>query len=236
VFHKLDLDNLVVVTSFGASFAKEEGQKSQCGFVSMMTENKILEEPTLCIVEFQSTRVARVVKSTMAAESAGLSLALDRQLYVRLLLEAILFGEPSMGPNWRHALKIPGILGTDARSLHDHINKTGSLPSERQTLIDLLIARDLTQAATIMVRWVPTTHQLADILTKHMKATAISNKLLKQQLYCLVGDEAEQQEASRRADLSKGQRDRRKSHMKEMQNKITITTTKTKTVPRSQYG
>ena len=60
----------------------------------------------------------------------------------------------------------------------------------------------------------------------------VLNKLLKQQLYCLVGDEAEQQEESRRADLRKGQRSRRKTRMKEIQKKITITTTKTKTVPR----
>jgi hypothetical protein len=40
VFRKLDLDNLVVVTSLDASFAKEEGKKSQCGFVSMITEMK----------------------------------------------------------------------------------------------------------------------------------------------------------------------------------------------------
>jgi hypothetical protein len=218
----------MVVTSLDASFSKEVGMKSQCGFISMITENKILDEPTLCdIVEFQSTRISRVVKSTMAAESAGLSLALDRQLYLRLMLEAILYGEPPMGPNWRHELKIPGILVTDARSLHDHINKTGSLPSERQTLIDLLIARDLTEAETIMVRWVPTTHQLADILTKSMKAPPILQKLLRKQLYCLVGDEAEQREESRRADLRKGQRDRRKVRMKEIKTKITTIRTKT---------
>ena len=80
VFRQVNLDKLVVVASLDASFAKEEGMKSQCGFVSLITEDKILEEPTLCNrVEFQSTRISRVVKSTMAAESAGLSLALDRQ-------------------------------------------------------------------------------------------------------------------------------------------------------------
>ena len=48
-------------------------------------------------------------------------------------------------------------------------------------------------------------------------------------LYCLVGDDAEQLEESRRADLRKGQRDRRKVRMKEIQKKVTITT---KTMPR----
>jgi hypothetical protein len=234
VFRKLNLSKLIVVTSLDASFAKEEGMKSQCGFISMITEDKILHEPTLCnIVEFQSTKISRVVKSTMAAESAGLSLALDRQLYLRLLLEAILYGEPDMGPMWRHELKIPGILVTDARSLHDHINKTGSLPREIQTLIDLLIARDLTEAQTITVRWVPTTHQLADIFTKIMRAPPIMSKLLKQQLYCLVGDEAEQQEEDRRAELRKGQRDRRKGRMKLIKEQITVKT-KTKQTTTSK--
>ena len=95
----------------------------------------------------------------MAAESASLTLAFDRQSYLRLVLESMLYGEPEMGPEWKHQLKIPGVLLTDARSLYDHNNKTGSLPSERQTLVDLLIAPDLTEAKTIIVRWVPTTHQ-----------------------------------------------------------------------------
>jgi hypothetical protein len=193
----------------------------------MITENNTLHEQTLSdIVDFQSTRISRVVKSTIAAESAGLSLALDKQLYLILLLEAILYGEPAMGPRWRHKLKIPGILVTDARSLHDHINKTGSLPSERQSFIDLLIARDLTEAETIMVRWVPTTHQLADILTKQMQAPPTLLKLFRKRLYCLIRDEEEQREESRRADLRKGQRDRVKIRMKKTQTKkVTITKT-----------
>ncbi len=87
-----------------------------------------------------------------------------------------------MGPNWSHETKIPGAFVTDARSLRDHLNETGSFVSERQILIDLLIARGLTEAETIMVRWVPTTRQLADILTIQMKATAILQKLLREQL------------------------------------------------------
>ena len=157
----------------------------------------------------------------MAAESASLSLALDRQLYLRLLIEAVLYGEPELGPNWRHELKVPGILVTDARSLYDHINKTGSLPSERQTLIDLLIARDLTEAKTITVRWVPTTHQLADIFTKFMRSTPIFSKLITEQLNCLVGNDEENKEEARRAELRKGQRERRKMRMKQIMGKTT---------------
>ena len=38
----------------------------------------------LCnVVEFQSSTIHRVVKSTLAAEAAALSTAIDRQLYLR---------------------------------------------------------------------------------------------------------------------------------------------------------
>ena len=63
--------------------------KSQSGFVSMITEESINTRPTLCnVVEYGSSRISRVVKSTMAAESASLTLALDRQLYLNWYLRA----------------------------------------------------------------------------------------------------------------------------------------------------
>ena len=109
------------------------------------------------------------------------------------------------------------------------------MPTERQTLIDLLIARDLTEAKAITVRWVPTTHQLADICTKFMRATPIFSKLMTEQLYCLIGNEAETEEEARRAGLRKGQRDRRKARMKTLIKHIShkgTTTTKTTKVTK----
>ena len=45
------------------------------------------------IAECNSTVIHRVIGSTLAAESAALATALDRQLDVRLWLDSILFGE-----------------------------------------------------------------------------------------------------------------------------------------------
>ena len=110
------------------------------------------------------------------------------------------------------------------------------MPTERQTLIDLLIARDLTEAKAITVRWVPTTHQLADVFTKFMRATPIFSKLMTQQLYCLIGNDEETKEEARRADLRKGQRDRRKARMKDLMKQVAAkgkpTTTKTTKVTK----
>jgi len=202
-----------VLTSFDASFAREPGMKSQLGFMTFLTTGPVEQEETVCnIAEFQSSTIHRVVKSTLAAEAASMSTALDRQLYLRLLLEAILYGEPACGPDWRHRLKIPGILIADARSLYDHLNKTGSAPKEKRILIDLLVARDLTEANALKLRWTPTTHMLADILTKETAMTVVFGKFLKDGLYCLTQTAEEQELEEHRKELRQGQRRRRREH------------------------
>ena len=75
--------------------------------------------------------------------------------------------------HWRMKLKIPGLCVTDAKSLFDHLNKTGSVPKEKQTHIDLLTARGLVEQKAVLLRWMPNRHMLADMLTKPVKPTKI---------------------------------------------------------------
>ena len=110
----------------------------------------------------------------MASESASLSLAIDRELYSRVLMQSLMDGEPCFADDWRKDLKIKGVLVTDARSLYDHLHKTGSIPKERQTSLDLLAARELVEDGIGEVKWVSALHMIADILTKDMKAPAVA--------------------------------------------------------------
>ena len=118
----LDESNICVLTSFDAGFAKEEHLKSQSGFVTLITSQDITEEAQWCnICEFQSSTISRRVRSTLAAESASLSLALDRHLFARLLVQAFIYGEPEdYTNNWREELLVPGIMTTDAASLYEY--------------------------------------------------------------------------------------------------------------------
>ena len=95
--------------------------------------------------------------------------------------------------------------------------KTGSVPSERQTLIDLLIAKDLQEAAAVVIRWVPTSYQLADILTKATSIPPVLALLLDEGLCSLVQTREDAVAETRRAELRHGQRQRRKARSKAMQ-------------------
>ena len=107
-----------------------------------------------------------------------------------------------------------GILVTDAKSLYDHLNTTGKIPKERRTMIVFLVARDLIEAGTVRLCWVPTKHMLADILTKVMKPADAFVKFRSKQLFSLVRSKDEQDEEQHRLGLRQGQRQRRKARGK----------------------
>ena len=92
---QLDLSRLVCLTCFDASFAQGPGLKSQCGMLAVLTDCDVKKMPVIgYLVEYESSTIQRVVGSTMAAESAAFSKSLDRQLYLRLVVETVLYGQP----------------------------------------------------------------------------------------------------------------------------------------------
>ena len=96
-------------------------------------------------VQFATRRTAAAQKASAAA-SAALSTSLGRQLYLRLVVETLFYEQPELkGKDLRTGLRISGILATDANSLFDTFLKGGSTPVERQTLIDVLVAKDLVE-------------------------------------------------------------------------------------------
>ena len=213
----LDLDDLLVMTVMDASFGNEEGKKSQMGYMNILTTKKVVDQSTVAnLLEFQSTTITRIVRSTMAAESASLSHATDRQLYIRLLVQSLLFGESDLQCDWREHLTFQGIMVTDAKSLHDHLNKTGSLPTERHTLIDLLVARDLQEREIVKIRRLPNRCMLADVLTKATRPNEVFDKFWLDGMYSLVPTEEESAAEQRRLNLRRGQRDRAKEKKKDL--------------------
>ena len=99
---------------------------------------------------------------------------------------------------------------TDARSLYDHLGTTGQVPSERQTMLDLIVTREMLEANTFHLKWVPTYRQHADGLTKRMVNPLWHECSAKGMLSLKETDEEARVEAHRRS-LRKGQRERRKT-------------------------
>ena len=97
---------------------------------------------------------------------------------------------------------------TDARSLWDHLQTT-LIPSERQTMLDLLVAKDMMSQKIFETYWVPTHRQMADMLTKRMKAI-LWDKFCKENTLSLKETPEERALEEHRQSLRRQQRQRRK--------------------------
>eukprot|EP00972_Heterocapsa_arctica_P008914 1307848-Heterocapsa_arctica.AAC.1 len=56
--------------------------------------------------------------------------------------------------------------------------RDGSVPAERQTLLDLLYAQEQIEIGTVSLRRVPSALMLADMLTKNMNAEAFAKHMV----------------------------------------------------------
>ena len=164
---KIDVKKAVMVAFSDASFANMPRHGSQAGYMILVAENSCVSRAArAAVVAWNSHRNKRVVKSTLAAEGAALSEAQDALEYARVLFMQML-GQVD-GRNWQDALKMPGYLVMDAKSLYDSLMKPGSMPKEKRVALDLAAIQEALARETDFARWTPTRHMLADVLTKAM--------------------------------------------------------------------
>ena len=135
--------------------------------------------------------------------------ALDRHLYLRILLDLLWYGPKEIGSDWREQLRFGGGMVTDAKSLYDHMITTGLVPKERQTMLDLLVCKDMLGAKAYDLHWVPTHRQYADALTKR-KRDELWEAFCQYHQVSLKETVAEKAVEDHRRSLRKDQRQRRK--------------------------
>lgn len=118
------------------------------------------ENGKCCPLAWESKKIRRVVKSTLAAETLALVEAIDMGCFVQYLLSEILNGGSTLKPN------ISIECYVDNHSLWDNIHSTKNV-SEKRLRIDLAgIKQMLERKEVSAIRWVDASHQLSDCLTK----------------------------------------------------------------------
>lgn len=108
---------------------------------------------------WQSKRIRRVVRSTLAGETLALADGIDNAIFL-----ATLFSELTTGETKRHIL--PVVCVTDNYSLVDALKSTKSV-TEKRLRLEISSIKELIQAQRIQrILWSTTKEQLADCLTK----------------------------------------------------------------------
>ena len=165
-----------------AAFATREKANSQKGCLIMATTRQINEVQPAKVspITWFSKKIARVVASTLAAETYALSGALDLLSWIRIHWAWLI--NPSL--QWQNPedtlASLPRAFAVvDCKSLYDLLQKT-SVPqcSEYRTLLEALVIRDRLREG-VTVKWVHSAAQMADALTKDMEGTILRNFLVK---------------------------------------------------------
>ena len=134
-----------------ASFANLAGCASQGGFIVLLRDSS----GKSCPIFWQSRKIRRVVKSTLAAETLALLDCASAAVYIRAVLKEICRCD-----------EIPVYCYTDNKSLLDTLNSNKNV-DDRRLRIDLAVLHDMLQRKEVNhIAWVDTSHQLANCLTK----------------------------------------------------------------------
>ena len=149
-FPKLNFStNLKLLVYADASYANLKDGGSQGGYVIFMTDGLMVSP-----IAWQSKRIKRVVKSTLAAETLALVEASEASLWIQCVIKEVLNEELSAE------------CFTDSKSLYEASYSMTNLLDKRLR-IDIAIIREMLEKKEIeKVNWIPTKEQLADCLTK----------------------------------------------------------------------
>ena len=159
---------VIVVAAGDASLGTSPRSGSQAGVAVVLTSPAILDGHAACsLVEWASTRIKRVVRSSTAAEVHGSCLALEYATVVRCMWAELTQADFDLKHWRRHASKHDQLVVLDARTVFDALEHERTL-SDRRASLDLASLREslADPAERCKVKWVPGPQQLADGLTK----------------------------------------------------------------------
>ena len=128
---------------------------SQCGCLVFLVD----DVGNCNLLSWNSKQIKRVVRSSLSAETLGMSECLDTVLFISMIYKELLFGHAKRG-------ELDITIVTDSKSVVDGL-KSNKPVSEKRLRFDMNSIKEAIQESQLKcVKWVDTKKQLADSLTK----------------------------------------------------------------------
>ena len=159
-----DLSNAVIVVFCDASYGNLRNGASQGGHLILMVSRQGKCAP----LTWQSRKIRRICKSTLAAESWALVEAVECADFISKQLSETVY-------NNSQGFKI--VCLTDCKSLYDAVHTTNNL-DDKGLRIPVACLRQRVEFDEIIVHWIGTKMQLADSLTKAGASSSLLSLVL----------------------------------------------------------
>ena len=150
------LETCIIECYTDVAFANLPGGGSQGAFIIFLMDSS----GKRCPIFWQTRKLRRVVKSTLAAETMALLEGAEASVYIAKIIGSIIL-KPGLKVN----------CYVDNKSLVDALSSTKRV-EDRRLRIDLAVLEDMLAKKEIScVLWIPSRQQLADCLTKRGVST-----------------------------------------------------------------
>ena len=165
-----------------ASHANLEAGGSQQGHLILAVHASITDcRVPVSVLSWQSKKIRRVVRSSLAAEASSMSTCQEHLDWMRTMWEQITRSEFVLEYYEQFLKACPSILVTDCKSLYDAIQKEGAAPAskDKRLAIELAIIKANVVSGETVLQWIDARYQVADCLTKHAsrKSEAVLQKI-----------------------------------------------------------
>ena len=153
-----------------AGWGTRENGESQGGYVLCLTTQEMFQRKRTkaWVIDWQSKKLRRAVRSSVAAETLAGQNGLDGIELFQALLEETLHG---ISPRQFRQMvpKVPACLVIDSKGFYDAVTRSccsQALSVERRLQIDYAIAKETVKNQNVLVFWVNNLRMCADCLTK----------------------------------------------------------------------
>ncbi|CAE7631963.1 RE1 [Symbiodinium sp. CCMP2592] len=153
------------------------------GFVKRGSTEVRGESTHVNVLDWKSSTNRRVLESSFAGETHAALMGLGMGHFCQVLMSELRFGSDVVGSvdddGWNDL--VPMTLVTDCRSIYDTVHKDGQHISDKASVVHAVLLRQALTTRQVACRvrllWVPTRHQLADGLTKGLRAKETREQL-----------------------------------------------------------
>ena len=148
------MDHLKIVVYSDASYANLPNGGSQGGHIVFLTD----DSNNCCPLAWNSTKIKRVVRSTLAAETLAFVDGLETAYLMAKTIGELISGEKET--------ILPIYCMTDNKSLFDAVHTLKTI-NDKRLRIEMAMIREMVEKNEIKIKWIKSEEQLADVLTKN---------------------------------------------------------------------
>ena len=167
-----------------AAHANLEGGASQQGHLILAVHASITNcRVPVCVLSWQSKKIKRVVRSSLAAETCSMSTCQEHLDWMRIMWEQMTVVILCLRITNSFSRRVPVFLSPTAKACMTQY-KEGAPPAstDKRFAIELAIVKAKAVSGETDLRWIDARYQIADCLTKHAsrKSEVVLQKILQE--------------------------------------------------------